>query len=71
MDWLNFYNHKRLHSTLGYVNSVSLQALSQQLPRRLIELVMPYSLSMSLKAWLAYCPGLCGTAPRHACPDGA
>ena len=27
---------------------------SQQLPRRLIELVMPYSLSTSLKAPLAY-----------------
>ena len=35
-------------------NSVSLQALSQPLPRRLIEAVQPYSVNTSLKSWLAY-----------------
>ena len=25
MDWLNFYNHKRLHSTLGYVSSMTFE----------------------------------------------
>ncbi|MNX53240.1 hypothetical protein D3C86_839320 [compost metagenome] len=37
-------------STFNDPNSVSLQALSRQLPLRLIELVMPYSLSTSLKS---------------------
>ena len=23
MDWLNFYNHKKLHSMLGYVNTMT------------------------------------------------
>jgi hypothetical protein len=23
MDWLTFYNHKRLHSTLGYVSPMA------------------------------------------------
>src|SRR5512140_1694874 len=40
-------------STFGDPNSVSLQALSQQLPRRLIEAVMPYSVSTSLTSLLA------------------
>ena len=25
MDWLNFYNHKRLHSTLGYVSPITFE----------------------------------------------
>ena len=25
MDWINFYNHKRLHSTLGYVSSIAFE----------------------------------------------
>ena len=25
MDWLNFYNHKRLHSTLGYVSPMTFE----------------------------------------------
>ena len=25
MTWLNFYNHKRLHSTLGYVSPMALE----------------------------------------------
>jgi len=41
-------------STFNDPNSVSLHALSQQLPRRLIEAVMPYSVKTSLKSWLAY-----------------
>jgi hypothetical protein len=41
-------------STFNDPNSVSLQALSQQLALRLIELVMPYALSTSWKSWLAY-----------------
>ena len=41
-------------STFNDPKSVSLQALSQQLPFRLIEPVMSYSWSASLKAWLAY-----------------
>jgi hypothetical protein len=41
-------------STFSDPNSVSLQALSQQLPRRLIEAVMPYALSTSRKSLLAY-----------------
>ena len=41
-------------STFNDPNSVSLQALSQQLARRLIEAVMPYSVSASRKSLLAY-----------------
>ncbi len=41
-------------STFNDPNSVSLQALSQQLPHRLIEAVMQYSVSTSLKSWLAH-----------------
>ena len=41
-------------STFSDPNIVSLQALSQQLPLRLIELVMPYSVNTSLKSLLAY-----------------
>ena len=43
-----------IRSTFNDPNSVSLQALSQQSPRRLIEAVMPYSLSTSRKSLLAY-----------------
>jgi len=25
IDWLNFYNHKRLHSTLGYVSPMTFE----------------------------------------------
>jgi len=25
MDWLNFYNHKRLHLTLGYVSPITFE----------------------------------------------
>lgn len=25
MDWLTFYNHKRLHSTLGYVSPMTFE----------------------------------------------
>jgi transposase InsO family protein len=25
MDWLRFYNHKRLHSTLGYVSPMAFE----------------------------------------------
>ena len=25
IDWLNFYNHKKLHSTLGYVSPVTFE----------------------------------------------
>ena len=25
MDWLNFYNHKRMHSTLGYVSPITFE----------------------------------------------
>ncbi len=25
MDWLNFYNHKSLHSKLGYVNPMTFE----------------------------------------------
>ncbi len=25
MDWLNFYNHKRLHSTLGHVSPMTFE----------------------------------------------
>jgi hypothetical protein len=41
-------------STFSDPNRVSLQALSQQLPRRLIEAVMPYSARTSRKSSLAY-----------------
>src|SRR5450631_2120552 len=41
-------------STFSEPNSVSEQALSQQLPLRLIDGVMPCSLSTSLKSSLAY-----------------
>ena len=41
-------------STFNDPKSVSLQALSQQLPFWLIELVMLYSASIALKSWLAY-----------------
>jgi transposase len=40
--------------TFSDPNNVSLQALSQQSPRRLIDAVMPYSVSTSLKSLLAY-----------------
>ena len=45
----------------------------QQLPRRLIELVIPYSWSTPLKAPLAYWlpRSLWKTAPQRACPGGA
>jgi transposase InsO family protein len=26
MDWMRFYNHKRLHSTLGYVSPMTFEA---------------------------------------------
>ena len=41
-------------STFNEPNSVSLQALSQQLPRRLMDALMPYSVSTPLKSSLAY-----------------
>ena len=25
MDWLNFYNHKRFHSTIGYVSPMTFE----------------------------------------------
>jgi len=25
LDWLSFYNHKRLHSTLGYVSPMAFE----------------------------------------------
>ena len=36
------------------LHPLSVGALSQQLPCRLIEQVMPYALGLSGKAWLAY-----------------
>lgn len=53
----------------GAEQHLTLQAASQQLPRWLMELVMPYTLSTSLKTSVAYChyekhPGaLAGLAP--------
>src|SRR5471032_2613397 len=41
-------------STFSDPNRVSLQALSQQLPLRLIEGVIPQSFSSLLNSWLAY-----------------
>jgi len=41
-------------STFSEPNNVSEQALSQQLPLRLIDGVMPWSLSTALKSSLAY-----------------
>jgi len=41
-------------STFDDPSSVSLQPLSQQLPRQLIEAVWPCSASVSLKSRLAY-----------------
>ncbi len=41
-------------STFNDLNSVSLQALSQQSPRRLIDAVMPYVVSTSRQSLLAY-----------------
>jgi hypothetical protein len=41
-------------STCNDPNNVSLQALFQQLPLRLIEGVVPHSLSNLLNSWLAY-----------------
>jgi transposase InsO family protein len=32
MDWLTFYNHKRLHSTLGYVSPMARSGRAPQLP---------------------------------------
>ncbi len=61
-------------STFNDPNTVLLQALSQQLPRRLIDAVMQYARSTSLKSWLAYwvdCPCHCGRSTRPACLDGA
>jgi transposase InsO family protein len=25
IDWINFYNHRRMHSTLGYVSSMAFE----------------------------------------------
>jgi hypothetical protein len=36
------------------LKKLSATALSQQLPLRLIEAVMPYSVSLAVMAWLAY-----------------
>src|SRR5260370_5551827 len=41
-------------STFREANRVSLDALSQQLPLRLIEAVMPHFRSRQLNSWLAY-----------------
>src|SRR5260370_41282866 len=41
-------------STFREANRVSLGALSQQSPLRLIEAVMPHSRSRTLNSWLAY-----------------
>jgi hypothetical protein len=48
---------KKKEQATGWVylrKKLSAGALSQQLPLRLIEAVMPYSVSLALTAWLAY-----------------
>jgi hypothetical protein len=44
----------RSRSTSNYPNSASLQALSQQLPRLIIDTVMPYTVKPYRMSWLAY-----------------
>ncbi len=42
IDWLNFYNHKRLHSTLGYVSPMTFEqrwTAAQQQVRKSAQLV--------------------------------
>ncbi len=37
MDWLQFYNHRRLHSTLGYLSTINFEKAKTNERKRLGE----------------------------------